>query len=441
MNSIHTDRFWLSNTGFSPAPLLRGTARADVTVIGGGITGLSAAYHLKEADPALNVTLIEKEAVGGGASGRNAGFVRRSFGLNLRYSVFRFGKRRARIAWSYMDYAVNYLAEFIKKNALNCDFQQHNFLRFATNQNYLARLQTEVELAHNLGISGMQWLSYGQLQQGFASPLMLGACEESGVGMIHPVKFLRDLRDRVIDKGVRLYEHTPAEHVYDTSPIRIETPEGEILSGKVIFATNGFSHRFPHLRRLQIPAYSYAILTRPLTDEELQGMGWEHCLGMKDMRNFPVYLRLTPEHRLLVGGGNIEFVSAQKKVFRRSNRFLQDLIHYLGELFPQGKYIDIENKWKGTISIPLDMTPLIGHMKDPRFIYSLGYVGHGIPMALMNGRIITDLTLERHSEFTDLFFVNRYPIPCPIEPLRFGISKAIRGYMHLQDQLLERAGS
>ena len=441
MNQLHTDRYWLSNSGFSPAPPLRGTARADVAVIGGGITGLSAAYHLKEADPALNVILVEEESVGSGASGRNAGFVRRSFGLNLRYSVFRFGKTRARIAWDFMDSAVNYLADFIKQNALNCDFRQHDFLRFATNRNYLDRLQSEMELAQQLGITGRQWLSYSQLQQAFGSPAMLGGFMESGVGMIQPVKFLRDLRDRVIDKGVRIYEHTPATHVYDTTPVRIETPEGELLSGKVVFATNGYSHGFSQLRRLQIPAYNYAILTRPLTDEELEGMGWEYCLGMKDVRNFPFYLRLTPEHRLLVGGGNIEFISNQTKPFRRSNRFLQDLIQFLGELFPQVKYIDIENKWKGMISIPLDMMPVIGHLRDQRLLYSLGYVGHGIPLALTSGRILTDLVLERQSEFTDLFFVNRYPVPWPIEPLRFGISKAIRGYMQLQDQLLGKTGS
>jgi hypothetical protein len=84
------------------------------------------------------------------------------------------------------------------------------------------------------------------------------------------------------------------------------------------------------------------------------------------------------------------------------------------------------------------LAPAIGYIRDPRAIYSLGCVGHGVSTAHLNGRTISDLVLERQTELTGVWFVKRRMIPWPPEPLRLMASHAIRGYMRVEDAIYER---
>jgi glycine/D-amino acid oxidase-like deaminating enzyme len=84
------------------------------------------------------------------------------------------------------------------------------------------------------------------------------------------------------------------------------------------------------------------------------------------------------------------------------------------------------------------MAPAIGLVGDKRAVYSLGCVGHGVSMTHLNGRTIADLLLEKDSDLTRVCFVGRRTIPCPPEPLRFIARHAIRGYLRVEDAVMER---
>jgi glycine/D-amino acid oxidase-like deaminating enzyme len=84
------------------------------------------------------------------------------------------------------------------------------------------------------------------------------------------------------------------------------------------------------------------------------------------------------------------------------------------------------------------MTPAIGFLGDERVVYSLGCVGHGVSLTQLNGRTIADLVLGRKTDLTEVFFVNRRVIPWPPEPVRLAVSRAILGYMHLEDRWTDR---
>ncbi len=84
------------------------------------------------------------------------------------------------------------------------------------------------------------------------------------------------------------------------------------------------------------------------------------------------------------------------------------------------------------------MAPAIGFIGDQRAMFSLGCVGHGVSMTHLNGRLLSDLALERKTDLTDVWFVNRRMIPWPPEPLRMLASQAILGYLHLEDALYEK---
>jgi len=107
-------------------------------------------------------------------------------------------------------------------------------------------------------------------------------------------------------------------------------------------------------------------------------------------------------------------------------------------LFPALKDIQFTHRWGGPVSVPVDMAPAIGYLGDQRAIYSVGCVGHGVAMTHLNGWTIADLILERKTDLTDIWFVNRRIIPWPPEPLRLAASHLIRGYMRIEDRLYER---
>jgi len=104
------------------------------------------------------------------------------------------------------------------------------------------------------------------------------------------------------------------------------------------------------------------------------------------------------------------------------------------ELFPALKDVRFTHEWGGPVSVPLDMAPAIGYAGDKNVVYSLGAVGHGVSMTHLNGRTVADLILERKTDLTDVFFVNRRMIPWPPEPMRYLAGKAILGYMHWEDR-------
>jgi glycine/D-amino acid oxidase-like deaminating enzyme len=119
-------------------------------------------------------------------------------------------------------------------------------------------------------------------------------------------------------------------------------------------------------------------------------------------------------------------------------RVFADLERDVIWLFPNLKGVRFTHRWGGPVSVTVDLAPAIGHVGDERAVYSLGCVGHGVSMTHLNGRTLADLVLERQTDLTGMWFVDRRMIPWPPEPLRLIVSHAIRGYMRVEDALYER---
>lgn len=430
--------FWLNSRPYSPNDSLSNEITTDVVIIGGGFTGLSTAFHLKQLDPSLDVTLLESEVIGYGASGRNGGFAMTLFGLTMSLTAVRFGKEMARDAQQYMEQAVDYTKELIETHNLDCDFEYNGFLRAATTPKYVKRIQHEIELAHSLGLEGIEWIDQQAIREEVDSPIYLGGWWEPRCGILNPAKLAWEMKRLVESLGVNIYEHTPAEEIYGKGQIRVITPEGQISSDKLVFATNAYSHLLRPIKRKQIPAFTYIVLTRPLTDEDFQKIGWQNRQGIEDARNLVHYYRLTADNRLLMGGGDVGISYGRDMDKDQDQQMFHALRTHIGEVFPSLEDVEITHEWGGPVSIPVDMAPALGYVGDKSMVYSLGCVGHGVSMTQLNGKTTAELVLEKQTDLTDIFFVNRKVIPWPDEPFRLGLSKAIRGYMRTEDRFYER---
>ena len=428
--------FWLATAGpYEESPPLDGDTHVDVAVVGGGFCGTSTSYYLKRQDPSLRVAVLEDRVVGYGASGRNGGMAMTLMGLTLDVTALRFGKEKSRQAYQFGHRAVDHIGQLVDSHGIDCDYEKPGLLTVATNKGQAKRLQHEIKLGEELGIEGLEWLDAGSTRAQVDSPTYIGARWEAQCALINPAKFVRGMKDVAVKSGVEVYERTPVlEFKHGKRALRLQTPRGLVTADKVVFATNAFSARFPELNGKQFPVFSYIVLTEPLSESQLAGIGWKKRQGIEDGRNLIHYYRLTADNRLLFGGADAQYYFGGPLDRDRNPAVFRKLERDLKRTFPSLSDVRIEYKWGGPVSVPLDFFPGMGYLGgDKRVAYSLGCVGHGVAMMNMAGQIMRDLVLERDSELTELFFVNRRLIPLPPEPLRFALGEGLRGALKAQD--------
>lgn len=437
----HSDKsFWLSTYGpYTPNPPVQGDLTVDVAIIGGGVTGLSTAYHLRREEPAMRVAVLEAEVVGYGASGRNGGFSMTLFGLEPAVTKALFGHQRTAEAHCYMERAVDYVDALVREHNLQSDYSFPGFLRAATTPGYVKRIQHDLEILTSMGVTGIEWIDADRLREQVNSPLFLGGWWEPRCGLLNPARQVRELKRLAQQFGAEVYEGAPVTGVRRGARFTLATPGGAVTADKIVFASNAYSHLIPQLRSKQVPAFTHMTVTEPLTPEQLGTMGWKNRQGIEDARNLVHYFRLTPDNRLAMGGSDVTIAFGRDMERDLNARVFADLERDVGRMFPGLKGVKFTHRWGGPVSVPLDMAPAIGSVGDARAVYSLGCVGHGVSMSHLNGRTVADLILERRTDLTDVWFVNRRTLPWPPEPLRFVASHAIRGYLRVEDWAYERS--
>jgi len=430
---------WHATFGeYRPDPPLRGQASADVAIIGGGFTGIATAYWLLKAEPSLKVTVLEQEVVGYGASGRNGSFAMTVVGLGLDLLAKIKGRDRAIAAQRYLERAVDLVGELVEEESLDCDYIRPGFLRMATTPAYVKKIRREIELAHSLGIEGIEWLDRDQARARVNSEHYLGAWWEPRMALVNPLKLVREMKRVATGLGATVHEGTPVTSISREDGFRITTPGGTLNADRLVLATNAYSHLFPIAGRRQIPAWTYVVATEPLSEDQLGPVGWDGFEGVEDARNLIHYYRRTPDNRLLMGGGPVGFGYGRDMERDSNPAAWKHLEEHIADLFPSLAGVRIGHRWGGPFSVTTDLTPALGYLGDSRAVYSLGCIGHGVAMTHLNGQTIRDLILERHTDLTDHFFVNRRVIPWPPEPLRYSASMAIRGYLQMEDRFHER---
>ncbi len=431
--------FWLATYGpYTPNRPLEGDHTFDIVIVGGGFTGLSTAYHLKKLQPGLRVAVLESEGVGFGASGRNGGFSMTLFGLDPAVTKALFGHQRTVEAHRYMERAVDYVDALVKEHNIQSDYTFPGFLRAATTPGYVKRIQHDLEILTSLGVTGIEWIDADRLRGEVDSPLFLGGWWEPRSGLLNPARHVRELKRIAQAAGAQVYENTPVVEIKRGAKFTLVTPRGRLTADKIVLATNAYSHLIPQLRSRQVPAFTHMVVTEPLTPAQLGQIGWRNRQGIEDARNLVHYFRLTADNRIAMGGSDVTITYGRNMERDLNPQTFATLEQDVQLIFPQLRGIKFTHRWGGPVSVPMDMAPAIGTIGDARALYSLGCVGHGVSMTQLNGATLADLVLERKTDLTDIWFVNRNTIPWPPEPLRYIASQAIRGYLRLEDWGYER---
>jgi len=421
-----------------PNPGLPPAQKADVVIIGGGYTGLSAGWHLKQMKPGMDVRVIESDVCGYGASGRNGGFSMTLFGLTKGITKFRFSDEKAKSAHRYMEEAVDYLHDFITTNKIDCDYERSGYLLVGTSPGQIKRVEHDFEIMERWGMGGVERWDKNRLAAEFRTDFYKLGWFEPRCGIVNPARLARGMKNFAESKGVIIYEQSKVTGFSKNSRggFIVRTKTGDIQSEYLVFATNAYSVLFPELKSIQRPAFTHIVMTEPLSREQMASIGWGCRAGVEDARDLIHYYRLTRDNRIVMGGGDVSFGYGTDLSKDLNQKIFAHLEHHVTEVFPQLKGIRFTHQWGGPVSVTIDMAPVIGYLgKNKKCIFSMGCVGHGVSMTTNNGRAIAEMIAGLKTHRTEMFFIGRKTFPWPPDLLTYGVSHAIRGFMKVEDLL------
>jgi glycine/D-amino acid oxidase-like deaminating enzyme len=401
----------------TPCPPLRGHERADVAIIGGGYTGLWTAFHLKRADPSVDIVLLEADICGGGPSGRNGGFL---YGLWDDYGdlVNLFGPEESARLANASEAAVD-LAERVFRDAeIDIWFRRGGHLTVSTSPLFDEGVEASRAMSARAGVPPdlYQMLSPAEVQERCRSPLFRAGVLQTRGATVQPARLARGLRARVLDLGVRVYEGTPVDRLEAGSTVRLVTPRGEITAEQVVLGLNAWSNQLPGFERKVIPRSSHIVLTEPAPDR-LAELGWTGGEGLGDYRATLHYVRTTPDGRIAFGGATATPSREIDERMSKDARWYRRLEAKLHEWFPPFRGVKIDSTWGGPIDVSAHHVPFFGSIWGGNVHFGMGFTGGGVGPCVLGGQILTSLVLGRTDEFSSLPLVGFESKRFPPEPL------------------------
>jgi glycine/D-amino acid oxidase-like deaminating enzyme len=449
--------FWLDDPAAPPsAPALVGGIEADLTVVGGGYTGLWTALLAASADPVCEVVLLEADRCGWAASGRNGGFCASSLTHGLANGIGRFPEEVStleRLGRENLDA----IETTVRERSIECDFERHGDLSVATQPHQAAELRTtELEaLRHGLTVS---YLDTEQVRSEVHSPTYLaGLWDRDGCALVNPARLAWGLRSACLAAGVTIYENTAVgavepERPGARSPVVVHTGQGRVTSSRVALGTNAFPSPIPRLRRYLVPVYDYVLMTEPLSEGQLASIGWRHRQGLSGCGNQFLYYRLSADNRILFGGYDAVYHYGNRigpSLEQRAVTFAT-LATLFAETFPQLDGVRFTHAWAGAIDTCSRFCAFFDRTFDGRVVSAAGYTGLGVGASRFAAQVTVDLLSGQETERTRLSMVRTKPIPFPPEPLRYAgiqltrwsLARADRrgGRRNLWLRTLDRAG-
>ncbi len=415
--------FWLDRPRPAEAPPLEEAVEADLAIVGGGFTGLWAAVQAKHERPEREIVLLEAEAAGWGASGRNGGFLDASLTHGLANGAAHFPRELDALEALGRENIAGMRAD-LARHAIDAAWEEQGLLSVATQPHELAELADEVAALRRYGWEA-EVLDRDAVRAEVASPTYLGAVQQhTGVALVDPGALALGLRRAAIGLGVRLYERTPVRRA---TAAELTTPSGSVRAQRVLLATGAYPPLARAIRRLVAPVYDYALVTEPLTAEQRRAVGWAHGQGIADRGNQFHYYRLTPDGRILFGGYDAVYHFGNRvddaQLNRRPETF-ELLQRHLLQTFPALEGVAITHAWGGPIDTCSRFCVTFGRALGGRAVYAVGYTGLGVGASRFGARVALDLLDGTDTERTRLKLVRSRPLPFPPEPARWAVIRA-----------------
>ncbi len=402
---------------------LQGDVRADVVIVGAGLTGLRTAIDLAEAG--TDTIVIDVERIGFGASGRSGGQCNPIWRATPDELRSKFGQDQGDRLIQATLTAADDLFDDISRYQIACDAEQNGWIQAAHTskaRKNLERLQA-TWAAEGADISVM---SKSETHVGVGSAAYDFALHHPKGGFVQPLGLTRGFAKTAQAAGARLFEQTPATGIdRQGNNWRVATPSGTITCDTVIMTTNAYTDDlWPNLRQTMLPMYSIVLATAPLSKAQRATV----LPGRKtiaDSRLAIYFARYDADNRLIFG-----CVGSNEKVGTLGGH--RRLRNGLNHVFPQLSGIGIECTWAGRNGVTPDMIPRM-HEPAPGVLAGVGFSGRGIAMTSVMGRCLARKVLGHANK----------ELPFPISPITamplHGLSRRLVPLMAPAFSLRDRA--
>jgi len=413
--------YWLDDSERPAAlPALAGDAETDLAVVGGGYTGLWTALMAKERNPDRRVVLLEGARIAWAASGRNGGFCEASLthgeANGLKHlpdeaeQLDRLGRENLRE-----------IAETVQRYGIDCGFELTGSLSVATEAHQVQWLAEEAD-AEN---PDLVFLDREAVRKEVDSPLYLaGLWDRTSTALLNPARLAWGLQRAALEAGVEIFENTPVRDLENAGgKVRVLTDGGTLTADRVALATNVFPSLLKRTRLYTVPVYDYALMTEPLTPEQLADIGWHNRQGLSDLNNRFHYYRLTTDRdgaaRILFGGYDAvyNFGRSMKPEYEHRQETYERLASHFAATFPPLADVGFSHAWGGAIDTCSRFFAFFSTACGGKVAYSAGYTGLGVGATRFGANVMLDLLSGEKTERTELKMVKRKPLPFPPEPV------------------------
>ncbi|OJF91060.1 NAD(P)/FAD-dependent oxidoreductase [Pararhizobium antarcticum] len=384
-------------------PVFDADARTSIAIIGAGFAGLSAALHL--AEMGVDVTVLEANEPGWGASGRNGGQVNPGLKFNPDALLSLFGgdlgARMITRAYGGPDFTF----ELIRRLGIDCEARQNGTLRAATHGKALDAVCETARQCH-AHLMPTRLLDRDAIQAATGTAHYRGALFDPRGGDLHPLKYARGLAAAAMAAGVRIHSGSRVLSVSrNTGGWLLKTSRASLAADKLLVAVNAYADGlWPGLKQSVVPVYSAIVASEPLPDT-LAARILPQRPVLYESSHITVYYRLDRQNRLLMGG------RGPQRSFAGDTAPVSYLIRHAERLWPEMKDIRWSHAWNGQLAVTPDHLPHV-HEPSPDVLLYLGCNGRGVALATTMGQQLASRLVQGKDAAFDL------PIS-PITPMRF----------------------
>jgi glycine/D-amino acid oxidase-like deaminating enzyme len=375
--------YWLDT-----APPFAGAAqgevegRADVVVVGGGFTGLSAAHAL--ARRGASVTVLEAGRVVGEASGRNGGHCNNGLAHDYATLAQSVGPERARAYYRAHTEAVDAVERLVRDEAIDCGFHRPGRMKLAAKPEHFEKIARAYETLRAQEVDqDVELVPPERVREEVGSAAFHGGMIQTRSAQFHVGRFGVGLAEAAARAGAHVYERAAVTALQRLAGgrWRVTCVRGAIETNQVFVATGATTQGGPFgwIRRRIVPVGSFIVVTEPLKPALLDRL-IPRRRNYVTSKNIGNYFRPTPDGRLLFGG-RARFAMSNPREDARSGRVLKAT---LAEIFPELADVRIDYCWGGLVDMTADRLPRAGE-RDGLF-YAMGYSGHGVQMSIGTGQ-------------------------------------------------------
>ncbi|OAJ54417.1 NAD(P)/FAD-dependent oxidoreductase [Paraburkholderia ginsengiterrae] len=374
--------------GTYPAPIplrpaLSSREDADVLVIGAGFSGLHTALRLSLAGK--RVVMLEASRVAWAASGRNGGQALLGWSCDMPPLEAALGLERARQLWDSMRWAAREIRELPQRHGFDIDYRPGSLWAAVLPRRVALLQEAQREAVEKWGYDLMRFIPREEMPHWIGSERYQAALYDPEAGHLNPLKLAQGLAAAIEQTGGRIFEQSRVLDYRETPGGYVaRTDKGEVRADVLVLACNAYIDRLDRkLSRRMLPVGTYQVATSPLTPDLARSLLPRNSCVI-DNQFVPDYFRLSPDNRLLFGGGCTYAGGIPKDIVAATRPYLE-------RAFPQLRGVKLEFAWGGHIDISMKRTPDVGRQNARYWLQ--GFSGHGVLPTLAAARAVADAIL------------------------------------------------